>query len=101
METLMLYKTIVLELLKEQTQLHEQLRQTRQLLAAMNLCSKELKASHMLLQQIQTGQGSLSSQTANEALETAIEELRLRLPTALPPDGIFQLVPPENPTSHD
>ena len=42
----MLYKTIVLELLKERTELHEQLRLTRRLLPTLERCSLELKASH-------------------------------------------------------
>ena len=42
----MQYKTIVLELLKERTEMHEQLRLTRRLLPTMETCAKELKASH-------------------------------------------------------
>ena len=42
----MQYKTIVLELLKERTELHEQLRLTRRLLPTMETCARELKASH-------------------------------------------------------
>ncbi len=42
----MQYKTIVLELLKERTELHEQLRLTRRLLPTLETCAKELKASH-------------------------------------------------------
>ena len=42
----MQYKTIVLELLKERTELHEQLRLTRRLLPTMESCARELKASH-------------------------------------------------------
>ena len=42
----MQYKTIVLELLKERKELHEQLRLTRRLLPTMETCARELKASH-------------------------------------------------------
>ena len=42
----MQYMTIVLELLKERTELHEQLRLTRRLLPTLEICGKELKASH-------------------------------------------------------
>ena len=42
----MQYKTIVLELLKERTELHEQLRLTRRLLPTLETCARELKASH-------------------------------------------------------
>ncbi len=42
----MQYKTIVLEMLKERKELHEQLRLTRRLLPTMERCARELKASH-------------------------------------------------------
>ena len=42
----MQYKTIVLELLRERTELHEQLRLTRRLLPTLETCAQQLKASH-------------------------------------------------------
>ena len=42
----MQYKTIVLELLKERKELHEQLRLTRRLLPTMESLARELKTSH-------------------------------------------------------
>ena len=42
----MQYKTIVLEMLKDRKELHEQLRLTRTLLPTMERCVRELKASH-------------------------------------------------------
>ncbi len=40
----MQYKTIVLELLQQQTELHEELRLTRRLLPTMEALAKDLKA---------------------------------------------------------
>jgi hypothetical protein len=45
-ETDMLYKTMVLGLLEQRTQLHEQLRKNRTLLAALDHYSALLKARH-------------------------------------------------------
>ena len=42
----MQYKTIILELLKERTELHEQLRLTRRLLPTLETWAHELKTSH-------------------------------------------------------
>jgi hypothetical protein len=46
----MQYKTIVLELLRERTELYEQLRLTHRLLPTLETCAKELKASHEKLE---------------------------------------------------
>ena len=85
----MQYKTIVLELLKEQTQLHEQLRLTRRLLPTLETCARELKASHESWTETlsQAKPGSDPSQIASEALELAIKELEDRLPSVSPPDA--------------
>jgi hypothetical protein len=79
----MKYKTIVLELLQQQTELHEQLRITRRLLPTLETCAKELKASHQAWEEIlgQQWPGSDQSQIASEALELAIKELEGRLPS--------------------
>lgn len=89
----MLYKTIVLELLQEQTQLHEQLRLQRQLLPVLNLCACELKAAHIHWKQIlaEVCPESQVDQIASQALELAIEELRARLPGSVQPDEAFSL----------
>ncbi len=83
METHMQYKSIVLELLKQRTKFHEQLRKKRKLLATVELYSRELKSSHeawmFLLTQIRPG--SAPSQVASEALEIALKELEERLPS--------------------
>jgi len=84
----MQYKTIVLELLKERTELHEQLRLTRRLLPTLETCAKELKASHESWKETLSGAkpDSDPSQIASEALELALKELEDRLPSVSPPD---------------
>jgi hypothetical protein len=83
----MQYKTIVLELLKERTQLQEQLRLTRRLLPTLETCAKELKASHESWMETlsQAKPGSDPNQIASEALELAVRELEDRLPSVSPP----------------
>ena len=80
----MQYKTIVLELLRQRPELHEQLRLTRRLLPTLETCSKELKASHKTWKETlaTANPGSDPSQIASEAMELAIKELEDRLPTA-------------------
>src|SRR5258708_709096 len=89
MENPMQYKTIVLELLKERTELHEQLRKERKLLSTMELYAKELRTSHLAWKQLLTQMrpGSDPSQITSEALEIALKELEDRLPSVSPPDG--------------
>ena len=84
----MQYKTIVLELLKERTELHEQLRLTRRLLPTMETCARELKASHETWKETlaQANPGSDPSQISSEALEMALRELEDRLPSVSPQD---------------
>lgn len=84
----MQYKTIVLELLQQQTELHEQLRFTRRLLPTLETCSTELKASHEAWKETlsQAKPGSEPSQIASEALEMALQELEDRLRSVFPRD---------------
>ena len=84
----MQYMTIVLELLQERTELHEQLRLTRRLLPTVKTCAQELRDSHFawMDQLSQANPGSDPSQLASEALELAIQELVDRLPPVSPPD---------------
>jgi hypothetical protein len=86
METTMQYKTIVLELLKERTELHEQLRLTRRLLPTMETCARELKASHETWMETlaQSNPSSDPSQISSEAMELALRELEERLPSVHP-----------------
>jgi hypothetical protein len=78
----MLYKTITLELLKgEYLSLYDELRVTRQLLKALDRYSLYLKESHDQRKQelFQLRPGSHPAQTASEALEIAIEDLKAKL----------------------
>src|SRR6266536_2243089 len=89
----MQYKTIVLELLKERTELHEQLRLTRRLRPVMESCAKELKASHETWKATleQANPGSDPAQISQEAMEMAIRELEDRLPSVSPQDDLEPL----------
>ncbi len=82
----MQYKTIVLEMLQQRTELHEQLRKERKLLTTMENYAKELKASHEAWKEtlVQSRPGSDPNQISSEALELAIQELEDRLPSELP-----------------
>ncbi len=84
----MQYKTIVLELLKERTELHEQLRLTRRLLPTMETCAKELKASHEHWKETLATANPESdpSQISSLAMEIALSELEARLPSVHPQD---------------
>jgi len=80
----MQYKTIVHELLQQQTELHEHLRLTRRLLPTIESCARELKASHQTWQETlsQAKPGSDPSQISSEAMEMAMQELEGRLSAA-------------------
>jgi hypothetical protein len=82
----MQYKTIILELLQQRPQMHEQLRKSRKLLPAMELYARELKRSHEALMEMlgQLRPGSDASQISSEALEMAVKELEDRLPSGSP-----------------
>jgi hypothetical protein len=79
----MQYKTIVLELLRERTELHEQLRLTRRLLPTLETCSQQLRTSHQTWKETlaSSNPGSDPIQIASEALELAVKELKDLLPT--------------------
>lgn len=80
----MQYKTIVLELIQQQPELHEQLRASRTLLATMDACALALKASHeeWMDRLSQRMSGSDRSQLSSEALEIAVKELEEDLSSA-------------------
>jgi len=80
----MQYKTIVLELLKQQTELHEQLRITRRLRPTLETYAKELKASHEAWKETltQAKPASDPSQISSEAMELALTDLEERLHSA-------------------
>ncbi|MBI1347075.1 hypothetical protein GC163_12390 [bacterium] len=80
----MQYKTIVLELLQQQTEMHDQLRKERKLLPALEFYARELKTSHEAWKETlsQSNPASNLSQIASEAMEMAVKELEDRLQTA-------------------
>ena len=80
----MRYKTIVIELIQQQPELHEQLRSRRTLLATMDACALALKASHeeWMDRISQRRPGSHPSQFSGEALEIALKELEEDLSSA-------------------
>jgi hypothetical protein len=96
-ETSMQYKTMVLELLRERTELYEQLRLKRRVLPTLETLARELKASHEKWQQALAAAKPEShpNQIGTEALEMALKELSDRLPTASPPDEGNPLWPDE------
>ena len=78
----MLYKTIVLELLQQRTELYEGLRSARKLLSALETDSKELKTHYEAWKETlsRARPGSDPSQIGSEALELALKDLETRLP---------------------
>ena len=85
----MQYKTIILELLQQRPEMHEQLRKERKLLPALELYARELKTSHEAWKErlSQTMPGSDPSQIASEAMEMALKDLEDRLPSASPQES--------------
>ena len=81
----MQYKTIVLELLQQRPEIHEQLRLSRSLLPTLETWAKELRTSHESWKETlsQAKPGSDPDQIASEALEMALKELEDRLPSEL------------------
>ena len=84
----MQYKTIIIELLQQNPQMHEQLRQQRKLMTTMEIYAKELKGRHDELQEqlAQMRPHSDAKQIASEALEIAVKEMEDCLLTVLPTD---------------
>lgn len=84
----MQYKTIILELLQQRPEIHEQLRMSRKLLTTVEYYARELKTSHEAWKETlgQERPGSDQSQIASEAMELALKELEDRLPSASQPN---------------
>ena len=80
----MQYKTIVLELLRERKELHEQLRLTRRLLPTMESLAKDLKARHDHWKETLATTESDPIRISSEAMEMALSELEDRLPSVHP-----------------
>jgi hypothetical protein len=80
----MLYKTIVLNLLRQRRELHNQLKANRTLLQEVDRYAQELKANHEAWQVnlSQARPDSDPSQIRSEALEMALKELEERLPVS-------------------
>jgi chromosome segregation ATPase len=78
----MQYKTIVLEMLEQRTELFESLRQERKVRSTMESYALELKASHeAIMTELQKANPKLSqAQISSEAFELALKELEDRLP---------------------
>jgi hypothetical protein len=89
METTMQYKTIILELLQQRTEMHDQLAKERKLLPTVELYAQELKTSHEAWKErlLALTPDSDQSQIASQALEMALAELEDRLPTEFPRDN--------------
>ena len=84
----MQYKTIVLELLQQQTEFHELLRTTRRLLPTLEICAQQLKDCHEAWKEIlsQAKPDSDPSQINSQALELAIKDIEDRLLSLSPQD---------------
>ena len=85
----MQYKTIVLELLKDHPEIHNQLRSTRMLRPTMDLFARGLKTSHERWKDrlSQAKPESDVIQIASEALEIALREMEDYLDSAASPQG--------------
>lgn len=82
------YKTVTLELLQDQPQLHDLLKRDRLLLAALEACSTDLRTRHLtLVRQLSQSRPEASpEQTSLEAYEIAVHELYQRIGAAARPD---------------
>jgi hypothetical protein len=71
------YKTIILELLQQHPEIHNQLRSKRMLLPTLELHARQLKTRHEAWRErlSRARPGSDPSQVASEALEIALKEL--------------------------
>ena len=79
----MQYKTIIHGLLQQQAEMCAQLRKSHQLLPALELYARELKASHEAWMEmlLQMRPSSDRGQIAGEALEMALKEMGDHLPS--------------------
>lgn len=84
----MQYKTIVLELLKQQAEFYDLLRITRRLLPTLEVCAQQLKDNHESWKETlsQVKPDSDPSQINSQALELALKELEDRLRSLSPQD---------------
>lgn len=84
----MQYKTIILELLQQHLEIHDQLRRKRTLLTTLERYARQLKTGHEAWKDrlSQTTPGSNPGQIASAALEIAVKELTDVLHSEFPPD---------------
>ena len=84
----MQYKTIILGLIEQQPELHEQLRASRTMLATLNRCATLLKERHEALKdQLRRSRPQADDyQLASEAMELAVKEFEQAL-SAEPASG--------------
>ena len=82
----MQYKTIILELLQQRPEMHDQLRKNRKLLPTLEIYAHELKTSHQTWAEVlsQAKPGSDPSQIASEAQEMALKEMEEHLDPGSP-----------------
>ena len=85
----MQYKTIVLQLLEENTQIYDQLRQQRQVSTVMEHYARELRTLHLAWKETltQAVPNSDTNQIASEAMERALKDLQEHLPIGTKLDG--------------
>jgi hypothetical protein len=83
------YKTLTLQMLRDNRPIYQQLKQTRTLPQTLDHYSRELKRSHTGWKDSlsESRPGSEPSQIAAEALELALQDLEEQLQSELPPDG--------------
>lgn len=84
----MQYKTIILELVQQRPELHEQLRTSRKLLPTVETWARELKDRHDAWkdQLLQARPESAPQQITSEALEIALHEMENRFSCEPPND---------------
>ncbi len=84
----MQYKTIILELLQQNPQMHEQLRQERKLLTTVEALAREFKTHHETLKEAlaTATPGSDPRQISSQALELALKIMKDHLSAESPRD---------------
>jgi len=81
------YKTIILELLHQNPQMHEQLRLERKLLTTVETLAREFRTHHEILKEAlaTATPGSDPNQISSEGMEMALKEMKDRLRSGSPP----------------
>jgi hypothetical protein len=88
----MQYKTIILALLQQRPQMHEQLRQERKLLTTLEMYAHQLRESHQdWMEHLRRTRPASPNQIRSEALELALRDLEDRLPPVSPAETHLSL----------